>query len=162
MERWRAVGFLGAVGLWTLVGLGAAGAEGAKWSRAYINALPDEAFASVEERPDGTRARHLPHHGADGRVDLPHLRNALSRLDQVQWVNPANVDEARRHLLGHLKALGLPVPGEGRARPPRFLPRPRLFRPHAPIVATGHPADSHTHSLLPPAPRTRRAPRAPR
>lgn len=155
-------GLVVAVAVWGALVWAGAPAEAAKWSRAYINALPDEAFAVVEVQGDGTLVRHLPHHNAAGRVDLPHLRNALSRLNQVQWVNPANADEARRHLLGHLKALGLPVPGEGRARPPRFVPRPRLFRPHAPIVATGHPTDSRTQSLLPPAPHARRAPRAPR
>lgn len=134
MGRWREIGWVGAAVLWALVGPGGAPAEGAKWSRGYINALPDAAFAAVEEGPDGARARHLPHHDAEGRVDLPHLRNALSRWHQVQWMDAANADRARQHLLDHFGALGLPAPGEGRARQ-RLAPRPRSFRGDArPLV----------------------------
>ena len=139
MGRWREIGWVGAVVLWALAGLGGTPAEGAKWSRAYINALPDEAFAAVEEGPDGTRARHLPHHDAHGRVDLPHLRSALSRLNQVRWADPANAARAREHLLEHYRALGLPGPGDGGARHgrarQRFVPRPQMAFPGASIVA---------------------------
>jgi hypothetical protein len=79
-----------------------AGAE--PWTRAYVDALPDGAFAAVHVRPDGTKARHLPHHGADGRLDLPHLRSALARLDLVHWEDPADAGRARLHLLTHRDA----------------------------------------------------------
>ena len=85
------------------------------WTRAYVNALPDEAFAVVHVRVDGTKARHLPHHDAEGHVDLPHLRSALARLDQVQWEDPADANRARRHLLAHERALGI---RSRSARPP--------------------------------------------
>jgi hypothetical protein len=78
-----------------------------RWPRAYIAALPDEAFAVVHVRPNGTKSRHLPHHGADGRVDVPHLRNALARLSQVRWEDPADAERARKHLQAHEKGLGL-------------------------------------------------------
>ena len=123
MARWRALGIVGAAAVSGLLGLAGAPSEAAKWDRAYINALPDEAFASVEVRPDGALARHLPHHRADGKVDLAHLRNAMSRFNQVKWVDPANADKSRRHLLDHYRELGLPVPGEARARA-RTLRRP--------------------------------------
>jgi hypothetical protein len=84
------------------------------WKRSYVDALPDEAFAVVRVRPDGRRARHLPHHNAEGRVDLLHLRSALARLSQVHWEDPADVEEARRHLRAHAEALGL---GQPRRRP---------------------------------------------
>ena len=77
------------------------------WTRAYVDALPDEAFAVVHVRPDGTRSRHLPHHDAEGRLDLPHLRSALARVDQVHWEDPADAEQARRHLLAHQEALGV-------------------------------------------------------
>ncbi len=127
-------GWVAAAAAWALVSLCGMPAEAAKWGRAEINALPDEAFASVEERPDGTRARHLPHHDAQGRVNLPHLRSALSRWHQVQWADPANADRAREHLLQHLRELGLPVPGAARA-PQRFAPRRRHHLQGAPPVA---------------------------
>ena len=71
------------------------------WTRAYVDALPDEAFAAVHVRPDGTKARHLPHHDADGRLDFPHLRSALARLHMVRWDDPADAERARQHLLTH-------------------------------------------------------------
>ncbi len=68
-------------------------AEGDKaWTRAYINDLPDSAFLYVEsggEKDETGRTvprtlRHLPYMDANGSVDLPHLRNALSRLGQTE------------------------------------------------------------------------------
>lgn len=75
------------------------------WKRAYVDALPDEAFAVVHARADGTKSRHLPHHDADGRVDIPHLRAALARLGQVRWEDPTDAARARQHLLAHEEAL---------------------------------------------------------
>lgn len=80
-----------------------AGAE--QWSRAYIRALPDSAFAVVETTPDGKKVRHLPHHDQSGRVDPAHVRNALSRLSQVKWVDPRHAATARQHLLRHLREM---------------------------------------------------------
>jgi len=85
--------------------LAAVAAAGA-WTRAYVAALPDEAFAVVHVRPDGTKSRHLPHHDFEGQVDLPHLRNALARLDQVHWEDPVDAERAKLHLLMHRPALG--------------------------------------------------------
>ncbi|MFA5401721.1 MAG: hypothetical protein WC359_14820 [Dehalococcoidia bacterium] len=63
----------------------------ALWSAAQINDLPDSSFAVIE--PGGTKdetgrtvprgLRHLPYKDGSGKVDLPHLRNALSRLPQT-------------------------------------------------------------------------------
>lgn len=71
------------------------------WTRRYINALPDSAFAAIENTPDGKKVRHLPHHDRSGRVDLPHLRNALSRVSQVEWADPAHAAAAAEHLRQH-------------------------------------------------------------
>ena len=62
----------------------------AVWSTAYINDLPDSAFLHVEARgtkdSDGKTTprslRHFPYKDASGKVDLPHLRNAISRIPQ--------------------------------------------------------------------------------
>ena len=62
----------------------------ATWDAAYINDLPDSAFACIDaggELDDGGRTvprslRHYPHHNAAGNLDLPHLRAALSRVAQ--------------------------------------------------------------------------------
>jgi len=64
----------------------------AEWDTAYINNLPDSSFAVIES--GGTKddtgktmprsLRHLPYKDKDGKVDLPHLRNALARLSQTK------------------------------------------------------------------------------
>jgi hypothetical protein len=87
-----------------------AGAE--RWTRQYINSLPDSAFAVVETTPDGKKLRHLPHHDRSGRVDVPHLRNAISRLSQVKWADPQHAVAAREHLERHLRELRTPATGD--------------------------------------------------
>jgi HK97 family phage prohead protease len=82
----------------------------AEWSTAYINNLPDSAFAYIE--PGGTKddegktaprsLRHFPHHDADGKVDLAHLRNALARAPQSDFGS-----KAMAHLERHAKAEGV-------------------------------------------------------
>ncbi len=91
------------VGLLLLAG---ASTDAATWSRTYIRQLPDSAFAAIETTAEGKRLRHLPHHDADGNLDVPHLCNALSRLDQVKWRDPADAAAARRHLAEHVEQVG--------------------------------------------------------
>ena len=79
-------------------------AQAERWTRKYIDSLPDSAFAVVESQPDGTKVRHLPHHDRSGRVDLPHVRNALGRLSQVKWTDARNAAVAREHLNAHARA----------------------------------------------------------
>lgn len=62
----------------------------AVWTGAYMDSLPDSSFLYVE--PGGTKdsdgktvprsKRHFPVKDADGKIDLPHLRNALARIPQ--------------------------------------------------------------------------------
>jgi hypothetical protein len=89
-----------------LVVLCASFTEAAKWSSAYIRQLPDSAFAVVETSPNGKPIRRLPHHDARGDLDLPHLCNAIARLGQVKWRDPANAEIALRHLRDHLDQIG--------------------------------------------------------
>ena len=84
----------------------APGVSAVPCTRAYVAALPDEAFAVVHVRLDGTRSRHLPHHDANGRVDLAHLRSVLARLAQVRREDPGDLEQARRLLVAHHEALG--------------------------------------------------------
>jgi len=69
----------------------------AAWSAQYISDLPDGAFACRD-----SAGRHYPHHDAGGQLDLPHLRNALARLNQ-----PGNVQCGRAHLESHARAAGI-------------------------------------------------------
>jgi cation transport regulator ChaB len=101
------------------------GEEGSKaeWTRKFINSLPDAAFAYVEKayRDGDTKnknARHAPHHNANVRsatekssVDLPHLRNALARVNQLKSVtgesNEMIQSKAKAHLMAHAKQWGV-------------------------------------------------------
>jgi HK97 family phage prohead protease len=82
----------------------------AEWTAAYINDLPDAAFAYIEaggeKDSDGKTTprslRHFPHHGTDGDLDLPHLRNALARAPQSPFG-----EKALPHLQRHAKGEGV-------------------------------------------------------
>ena len=89
-----------------VLGITASQVAAATWSRAYIRRLPDSAFAVIETTPEGRLLRRLPHHDAAGALDLPHVCNALARLPQVRWRDPARAETARRHLQDHLSLLG--------------------------------------------------------
>lgn len=69
----------------------------AVWSAAYINDLPDSAFACID-----SSGRHYPHHDASGSLDLPHLRAALSRV-----ADPGNAQCGKGHLEAHARAEGM-------------------------------------------------------
>lgn len=62
--------------------------EKAVWTAAAVNDLPDSAFLYVEpgEKEDGKTVprskRHFPYKDASGKIDLPHLRNAIARIPQ--------------------------------------------------------------------------------
>lgn len=92
--------------------------EKAKWTRRFINNLPDAAFAYIE--PGGEKdetgktkprsLRHYPHHGPSVKkgtehntVDKPHLRNALARIGQGTRFGA----KAKPHLVKHAKALDI-------------------------------------------------------
>jgi phage head maturation protease len=81
----------------------------AEWDTAYINDLPDSAFACIDaggDKEDGKTVpralRHYPHHNAAGEVDRPHLANALARVAQA---GTAACGEA--HLEAHAEELGM-------------------------------------------------------
>lgn len=89
----------------------------AEWDATFISNLPDSAFAYIEpggEKDDEGKTtprllRHFPHHGPDGDIDLPHLRNALSRGPQ-SGVWP----KGKGHLEAHAEAGGV---GDRGAKP---------------------------------------------
>jgi len=86
----------------------AATIQEAEWTTEYINDLPDSAFALVskggEKDAQGKTVprnlRYLPHHDAQGSLNLAHLRNALARLPQTDLTSEERV-EAKRHLCAH-------------------------------------------------------------
>lgn len=66
----------------------------AVWSTAYVNSLPDSSFLYIEKEAGEAgdseskkENRHLPYKDASGKVDLPHLRNAIARIPQMKGVS---------------------------------------------------------------------------
>jgi HK97 family phage prohead protease len=97
--------------------------ERATWTTSYINDLPDSSFLYIEaggsKDSDGKTTprslRHFPVKDVNGKVDLPHLRNALARIPQSNL--PQSVkDSATAKAQKMLKAAGS---GENSQRPPR-------------------------------------------
>lgn len=73
----------------------------AKWTTKFINSLPDSAFIVVEPsyksgKDEDKRARHLPYKNKEGKIDLPHLRNALARCNQIKAVTDSTSTEDLR------------------------------------------------------------------
>ena len=90
--------------------------EKAKWDSGYISSLPDSAFAYVEncygKTTNDKRARHLPYKDKNGKIDLPHLRNALARVNQIKpFCKDTNKAEmiatARKRLEAAKKKVGM-------------------------------------------------------
>ena len=86
------------------------------WTRAYINDLPDSAFAYIEAGGEKDKEgktvprslRHLPYKDKEGKVDIAHLRNALSRLPQTDLSADAKA-KARKKLYAAAKHTGVTV-----------------------------------------------------
>ena len=85
-----------------------------KWTRKYINNLPNSSFAVVEKgynEGKDKRARHLPHHNKNVKsatenstIDLSHYRNALARVNQVKSVLGTESSSAlRKKAASHLE-----------------------------------------------------------
>jgi len=95
------------------------------WDRAYINDLSDDSFALIQsggEKDETGKTkprslRWLPHHRADGSLDLPHLRNANSRAPQMKDVSEEERNAAKAHLDRHKKAAGIGEFAEAQREP---------------------------------------------
>jgi hypothetical protein len=68
----------------------------AVWSTAFVNNLPDSSFLYVESgcgekdsenKTKPRTCRHLPYKDASGKVDLPHIRNAIARIPQMKGIS---------------------------------------------------------------------------
>jgi hypothetical protein len=69
--------------------------------------FPDSCFMWVPEDAkgkDGNKSlRKLPYKNADGSISLPHVRNALARLDQTEDIPATEKDAIRKKLEGILE-----------------------------------------------------------
>ena len=86
----------------------------AMWTGAEVDKLPDSSFAVIqlggkkdEEGKTVPRSlRKLPYKDASGKVDLPHLRNALARLPQAD-ITDAEKASAKAKLEAAAKTAGV-------------------------------------------------------
>jgi len=86
--------------------------EFAVWSTAFVNDLPDGSFLYIQPggKKDGEgktkprSLRHFPYKDSGGKVDLPHLRNAIARIPQAgSWLSAdlkSRLQARARRLLG--------------------------------------------------------------
>lgn len=116
----------------------------AVWSSAFINDLPDSSFAYIEpggeKDEDGKTVprskRHFPHHDASGKIDLPHLRNALARAPQSPF-GPKAMPHLERHAkaekIGEREIRSYPLTelrveaGDGEDAPPKITGYAAVF-----------------------------------
>jgi len=83
--------------------------EEAVWTTAQINDFPDSSFAYIVSggSKDGQgktvprTLRKLPYKDGAGKVDIPHVRNALARLNQAQDI-PADAKARIRTMLQNI------------------------------------------------------------
>ncbi len=87
-----------------------------KWTAKYVNDLPDSAFAIVlpggEKDENGKTVprglRKLPFKDKEGKIDLPHLTNALARVAQKRTeLTDEQRAKAKRKLLNATKKAGI-------------------------------------------------------
>jgi len=85
----------------------------ATWDTAYVNSLGDGCFLHIEAGGDKDETgrtkprslRHLPYKNQANEIDLPHLRNAISRLGQPKTGKGWLTEDLRKRLLA--KARGI-------------------------------------------------------
>lgn len=84
----------------------------AEWTTAYINTLPDSCFLYVESGSKDSEGktvprskRHFPYKDKNGKIDLPHLRNAIARIPQanISASLKSSLQAKARRLLGGKK-----------------------------------------------------------
>jgi hypothetical protein len=93
------------------------GFQAAEWSTGYINDLPDNSFALIESggKKDSQgktvprSLRHLPYKDTNGKIDLPHLRNAMARCTHTR-LSTALQKRAHDVLLNAYKTVGMEHP----------------------------------------------------
>lgn len=98
--------------------------QAAEWTAAFVNDLPDSCFLHIESggkkdeegKTTPRSLRHLPYKDAAGKIDLPHLRNAIARIPQmtVEGMDAAMMtrlqERARALLAQATKAAAAPAP----------------------------------------------------
>lgn len=91
----------------------------ATWTTAYINNLPDSAFAYIEEggqkddegKTTPRSLRHFPYKDESGKIDADHVRDALGRIPQSS-LSAADKATAMKVIMAAAKQCGVHVGDE--------------------------------------------------
>lgn len=134
--------------------------EKAVWSTAFVNNLPDSAFALIEDggklddsgKTTPRSLRHFPHHDKSGSVDAPHVRNGLGRAPQASSLTQAQRDRATAHLRRHANSMGIGKRADG-TEPfddvlVRLLDEGRVARDRAIVIRALRADDGRTLSAV--------------
>jgi len=72
-----------------------------QWPVTKIQSLPDSSFALSEVTKDGMKIRHCAYRDTHGHIDLNQVIYYLGTLSNETWVNPENIQTARKCLEEH-------------------------------------------------------------
>ena len=86
-------------------------ADNAEWSTDYVNDLPDSSFFFIapggkkdnEGKTTPRSLRKLPYKDENGKVDIPHLRNAIARVPQTDGLSQEEKDRLQERARGILE-----------------------------------------------------------
>ena len=84
-----------------------------QWSITEIQSLPDSSFAVIEVAEHGTKVRHFAYRDIHGTIDREQLIFCLGTFNDETWVNPENIEAARKCLEEHYDRLKLNQTKEG-------------------------------------------------
>ena len=68
------------------------------WPDTKIKSLPDSSFALVEIDKDRKKVRHFPFRDRNGKIDIDQLIYCLGAFSNEKWVEPENIEIARKNL----------------------------------------------------------------
>ena len=76
-------------------------ANSQQWPITKIQSLPDSSFALSEVTKDGMKLRHCAYRDTHGHIDINQVIYCLGTLSNETWVNPENIETARKCLEEH-------------------------------------------------------------
>ena len=84
-----------------------------QWPITKIQSLPDSSFTMIEVTEDGTKVRHFAYRDIHGTIDREQLIFCLGTFSNETWLNPENIETARKCLEEHYDRLKLNQTKEG-------------------------------------------------
>ena len=83
------------------------------WPVTKIKSLPDSSFTMVEVKKDGTKVRHFAYRDIHGNIDINQVIYCLATFSDETWLNPENIETARKCLEEHYYRFKLNQTKEG-------------------------------------------------